>query len=89
VPATVSLGCGRRVVVVVGYGLAFALLALALKNIDVGAAYTIWSGFGTVGAIIGGWLLFGERLNVAMIAGMALVVAGVAVMNLAGNVTHG
>lgn len=77
------------VVVVAGYGLAFFLLAQALKNLGVGTAYAMWSGFGTVGATVGGWALFGERLTITVIAGMALVVAGVTVMNLSGRVTHG
>lgn len=75
--------------VVAGYSLAFFLLAQALKSLGVGTAYAMWSGLGTVGAAIGGWALFGERLTITAIAGMALVVAGVTVMNLPGRMTHG
>ena len=76
------------VVVVVGYGLAFVLLAQALRTIGVGPAYAVWSGVGTVGAALGGRLLFGEPLTAASVAGIGLVVAGVVVMNLGGGVSH-
>lgn len=76
-------------VVVAGYGLAFVLLALALKEIGVGPAYATWSGIGTVGAAVGAWLLFDERLSAWSIVGMAMVIAGVLVMNLLGNASHG
>lgn len=75
------------VIVVVGYGLAFLLLSQALRSIGVGPAYAIWSGIGTVGAALGGWLLFSERPSVITITGMAIVIGGVVVMNL-GGATH-
>lgn len=77
------------VLVVGGYGLAFMLLAQALKSLGVGTAYAMWSGLGTVGAAVGGWALFGERLTITVVAGIALVVGGVTVMNLPGRMTHG
>jgi small multidrug resistance pump len=72
------------VVVVVGYGAAFVLLAQVLKSIGVGPTYAIWSGLGTVGALAGGYLLFGERLPRMALVGAGLVIAGVVVMNAAG-----
>jgi small multidrug resistance pump len=65
-----------------GYGLAFWLLSLTLRSIPVGVAYAIWSGLGTVLIALAGWWLYGQRLDAAAVAGMALIVAGVLVMNL-------
>jgi len=65
------------VAVVVGYGLAFTLLAFALKTLDVGPAYALWAGLGTVGAAVGGWLIFSERMNLLTVAGIAIVIVGV------------
>lgn len=76
------------VVVVVGYVAAFALLALALRGMGVGVAYATWSGLGTVGAAIGGALLFRERLTVVTATGIALVVVGVVLIGLAGEGEH-
>ena len=69
-------------VVVLSYGLAFYLLSLTLRSIPVGVAYAIWSGLGTVLIALVGWWWFGQRLNAATVIGMALIVAGVLVMNL-------
>lgn len=95
VMATLALRASRgftvllpSVLVVLGYGLAFVLLAQTLKHIGVGTAYATWSGLGTVGAAVGGMLLFGERLTVWGVLGIALVVAGVALLNLAGGASH-
>ena len=70
------------VAVVVGYGLAFTLLAFALKTLDVGPAYALWAGLGTVGAAVGGWLVFGERMNLLTISGIAIVIIGVVAITL-------
>ena len=49
---------GPTMLVVVGYGLTFYLLGLALKQIPLGVAYAIWSGLGTAGAVLAGVLLW-------------------------------
>lgn len=77
VPATVT---------VIGYLASFALMAQALRSLNVGPAYAIWSGIGTVGAFAGGVLLFGEPLRATTVIGALTVVAGVVVMNLGGGV---
>ncbi|MFJ8741130.1 DMT family transporter [Embleya sp. NPDC127516] len=95
VTATLSLrashGLTRLVpsaVVAVGYLLAFVLLAQALKTLNVGPVYAIWSGLGTVGALAGGVLLYNEPLRPGTVLGMTLVVVGVAVLYLYGGTTH-
>lgn len=70
------------VIVVVGYGLAFYFMSLTLKSIPVGIAYAIWSGVGIVLVSITGFLLYKQRLDMPAILGMALIVAGVMVINL-------
>jgi small multidrug resistance pump len=74
---------GPSVVVAVGYGLAFYLLASSLRQIPLGSAYAIWSGLGTVGTAIIGVFVFREAFGAVQLAGMALIVVGVAVLNLA------
>jgi small multidrug resistance pump len=69
-------------VVVVGYGLSFYLLALALKQIPLGVPYAIWSGLGTAGAVVAGILLWRESLNLAGVVGILLIIAGVVLLNV-------
>ncbi|MGW0117263.1 DMT family transporter [Streptomyces sp. NPDC003327] len=71
-------------VTAVGYLVAFALLAQALKTLQVGTAYAIWSGVGTAAVAAIGVLFLGETLGLAKIAGIVLIIAGVAVLNLGG-----
>ncbi len=70
------------VIVVVGYGVAFYLLSLALRSIPVGTAYAIWAGLGIVLVAAAGWLLFDQKLDPWGIVGMALIVSGVFVLNV-------
>jgi small multidrug resistance pump len=73
---------GPTALVVVGYGLTFYLLGLALKQIPLGVAYAIWSGLGTAGAVLAGVLLWRGSLNLAGVIGIALIVIGVLILNL-------
>ena len=73
---------GPSVVVVLGYGLAFWLLSLTLRTLPVGIAYATWSGLGMVLIAAVGWIAFGQKLDAWALLGMALVVAGVLIMNL-------
>jgi small multidrug resistance pump len=66
--------------VVVGYGVSFYFLSLALKAIPVGVAYAVWSGVGVALITLIGWLAFGQRLDAPALAGIALIVAGVVVI---------
>ena len=51
------------VIVVVGYGLSFYLLSLALKVMPIGIAYALWSGIGIVLTVIAGMVLWRESLG--------------------------
>ena len=73
---------GPTALVVVGYALTFYFLGLALKQIPLGVAYAIWSGLGTAGAVLAGVLLWRESLNLAGMIWIALIVAGVLILNL-------
>ena len=67
---------------VAGYVVSFYALSLALRTIPVGIAYAIWSGVGIVLISVIAWVIYRQALDVAAIVGMALIIAGVAVINL-------
>ena len=70
------------VVVVVGYLIAFYFLSLTLRTIPVGVAYAVWSGVGLVLVALVGWVLYGQKLDLATLSGMGMIMAGILVINL-------
>lgn len=70
------------IVVIVGYGIAFYFLSLVLKTIPVGVAYAIWSGLGVVLISIVGVFFFKQKLDLAAVIGVSLIVLGVIVINV-------
>jgi small multidrug resistance pump len=69
-------------VVVAGYGVAFYCLSMTLKSMPVGIVYAIWSGVGIVLITLVAIVLYRQVPDLAAIAGLGLIVAGVAVLNL-------
>ena len=76
------------VIVLLGYGVAFYFLSLTLRTIPVGIAYAIWSGVGIVLITLAGWLVFGQTLDAPALIGMALIIAGVVIMNVFSSAGH-
>ena len=74
---------GPSALAVLGYALAFYFLAQSLKYLPLGVAYAIWSGLGTAGSVLLGVLIWKEFLGPVHILGIALIVVGVAVLNVA------
>jgi len=71
------------------YGAAFYFLSITLKTLPVGIAYAIWSGLGIVLISIVGFVVFGQKLDLAAVIGLGLIIAGVVVVNVFSNsVTH-
>ncbi|WP_436637712.1 DMT family transporter [Microbaculum sp. FT89] len=77
------------IVVIVGYAIAFYFLALTLKVMPVGVTYAIWSGLGVVLVAIVGAVLYRQVPDFWAMLGIALIMAGVIVINLMSKtVTH-
>lgn len=70
------------VIVVVGYGLSFYFLSLVLKAIPIGIAYAVWAGLGIVLLALVGWVFFDQTLDTPALIGIALILAGVIIMNV-------
>lgn len=75
------------VAVVVGYAIAFYMLTLVLRTIPVGIAYAFWAGLGIVLVTLIGVVAFGERLDLPAIAGLAMIIGGVVVIQVFSNVS--
>ncbi len=69
-------------VVAGGYALAFYCLSMTLKTLPVGIVYAIWSGVGIVLITLVAMVLYRQVPDLAAVAGLSLIVAGVVVLNL-------
>jgi len=76
-------------IVVISYGLAFYLLALALKFMPVGTAYAIWAGLGIVLIAVVGAIAFKQIPDAPAVIGMVLIVSGVLVIRLYSKTSGG
>nr|WP_299243581.1 multidrug efflux SMR transporter [uncultured Halomonas sp.] len=70
------------VLVVGGYGLAFYMLTLVLRTVPVGIAYAFWAGLGIVLVTLIGVVVFKEKLDLAAVLGLAMIIGGVVVIQL-------
>lgn len=68
--------------VALGYSAAFVLLSLSVKTIPLGTAYAVWSGIGTVGALLAGIFIFSEKTNAFQLSGVALILAGTVILKI-------
>ncbi len=69
-------------ITVVGYAAAFYLLSLTLREVPVGIAYALWSAIGIVLVTIVGAVAFRQLPDWPALLGLALIVAGVVVINV-------
>lgn len=67
------------------YLASFYLLSLALRSMPLGIAYAIWSAVGIVLVAVIGLVVFGQRIDLAGVIGLGLIIAGVLVVNLFSN----
>lgn len=73
---------GPSIATLVTMAASFALLAMAMKSLPLGTAYTIWTGIGAVGAFVVGILVLGEQATPARIAAAVLIFSGLVLMKL-------
>ena len=70
------------IITVFTYILSAVFLALALKNLPLGVAYSMWVAFGIIGTTILAVILFNEKLTIFQIVSLVLVIIGVAGLKL-------
>jgi len=75
--------------VVAGFGVAMYFLTLTLKYMPVGVVYALWSGLGIIFIAAIGYFVFKQAMDIWALTGIALIIAGIAVMQLLSNTsTH-
>src|SRR5207253_1223531 len=78
---------GWTALVLAGYATSIWLLSVAIRQIPVSVAYAVWAGLGTAGIAVVGLLFLHESLNPVKAGALALIIAGVVVLNL--QTAHG
>lgn len=58
------------------------LLAMSMRTLPLGTAYTIWTGIGALGAFLVGIVVLGEPANGLRVLAVALIVAGLVLMKV-------
>jgi quaternary ammonium compound-resistance protein SugE len=62
----------------------FGLLTMALKKLEVGAAYAVWTGIGAAGTAVIGMIFLGDAVSTLKLVSIGFVLAGVIGLNLSG-----
>lgn len=73
------------VVMVVAMAGSFGLLALAMRSLPLGVAYTVWTGIGAVGAFAVGVLMLGETASPTRLLAAGLILSGMVLMHLSSD----
>lgn len=70
------------IITAVGYIASALFLSLALKELPLGTAYAMWTGFGMIGTTILGIFLFQEKLTLPQGVCVLLIIIGVVGLKL-------
>ncbi|OJU09512.1 MAG: hypothetical protein BGN88_14825 [Clostridiales bacterium 43-6] len=65
------------VLTLIGMTASFYLLSLSLRELPLGIAYGIWTGIGTIGAVIVGIYFFHETVSLLQVACVLLILIGI------------
>jgi quaternary ammonium compound-resistance protein SugE len=71
VPSAIAIGASL---------VSFVLLAIAMKTLPLGTAYTVWTGIGAIGAFAVGIVVLQEPANVTRVVAASLIIAGIVLM---------
>jgi len=62
----------------------FGLLTIALRQLEVGPAYALWTGIGAAGAAAVGMFLLGDSVSTFKLVAIGMIILGVICLNLSG-----
>ena len=73
---------GLSVVTLAAMIVSFGLLSIAMRSLPLGTAYMVWTGIGSVGAFLVGWLVLGEAATAMRVAAALMIAGGLVLMKL-------
>ncbi len=62
--------------------LAFWLLSIAVKELDLAVAYALWGCFGILGTSTLGWIVLKQRMRPTAFLGMGLLICGIILLRI-------
>ena len=65
--------------------LSFALLTVALRRLEVGAAYAVWTGIGAAGTAVVGMAFLGDAVSTMKLVAIGLILAGTILLQRIGS----
>jgi small multidrug resistance pump len=77
---------GPTLLVLAAYAVAMLLMARVVLVLPLGLTYAIWSGLGIMATVVVGVLAYRQIPTPGQLVGLALIVAGVVIVNLNGRV---
>ena len=72
------------VIMAIAYIICFSFLTEAIKTIEIGTAYAIWSGVGTALIVLVGLVFFRDAMTIVKMASLLLIIIGVVGLQLSG-----
>jgi quaternary ammonium compound-resistance protein SugE len=73
------------IITIVSMIASFGLLAISMRTLPLGTAYTIWTGIGAVGAFLLGYLVLGETVSAMRLIAACLILAGIILMKMSSS----
>ncbi len=73
---------GASIVTIIAMFMSVSLLAVAMKSLPLGTAYTVWTGIGAVGSFAVGVAILGEAVTVTRLLAAILILSGLVLMKL-------
>ncbi|WP_329576576.1 MULTISPECIES: DMT family transporter [unclassified Streptomyces] len=73
---------GPSLLTVAAVSCSIFMLSKALKSIDVGVGYTVWSGIGSVGTVVFSTLVYDEPLTLWKVLAFVLIIGGAATLQI-------
>lgn len=73
---------GPTLVVLTAYGVSMTLMSQVVQVLPMGLTYSLWSGLGIVAIVLIGMVLYQQTPSHGQLTGMALITAGVVLVNL-------
>lgn len=77
---------GASLVTIIAMLMSFGLLAVAMKSLPLGTAYTVWTGIGAIGSFALGVAVLGESMSATRLLAAALILSGLVLMKMSSDV---